>query len=67
MTGSYAEDIGGYGGPSDDGTGMAAWRMSLRLEAARESFTAAARAERTSAVLAALLAPLGAPEGGGVR
>lgn len=66
MTAPYAEAYGA-GGPSDDGTGMEAWRMSLRLEGARETFTDAARAERTSPVLAALLAPLGVSEGEGVR
>lgn len=66
MNGPYADEYGS-GGPDDDGTGMEAWRMSLRLDGARAAFTAAARAERTSPVLAALLAPLSAPEGEGVR
>lgn len=65
MTGSAYDAEFGVGGPDDDGTGMEAWRMALRLEAACEAFTAAARAERTSPVLAALLAPLSGSDGGG--
>ncbi|MDX3279102.1 hypothetical protein [Streptomyces scabiei] len=60
MTAPYAEEFG-TGGPSDDGTGMEAWRMSLRLDGAREAFVEADRDRRTSPVLAALLAPLGSP------
>ncbi|WNZ11486.1 hypothetical protein [Streptomyces sp. 11x1] len=62
----FAEEFGA-GGPSDDGVGMEAWRMSLRLDEARAAFTVADRDRRTSPVLAALLAPLSGSEGEGVR
>ncbi|MEV4864272.1 hypothetical protein [Streptomyces ossamyceticus] len=67
MTAPYAEDIGGYGGPSDEGAAAQGWRLAQRLEGAREAFTQADRAERTSPVLKALLAPLGASDGEAVR
>lgn len=66
MTAPYAAEYGS-GGPDDDGTGMEAWRMSLRLEGARAAFVEADRDRRTSPLLAALLASLSAPEGGDVR
>jgi hypothetical protein len=67
VNGQYAEDIGGYGGPSDEGAAAEGWRLALRLQAAREAFVEADRAERTSPVLKALLAPLGVSEGEAVR
>lgn len=65
MSGLYADEFGG--GPSDDGVGMAAWRLSHRLQGAREEFVEAAREKAVSPLLRVLLDRLGASEGGGVR
>ncbi|QQM41984.1 hypothetical protein [Streptomyces liliifuscus] len=32
------DDIGGYGGPSDDGVAAQAWRMAWQIDGAREEF-----------------------------
>ncbi len=65
MSGVYAEEFGG--GPSDDGVGMALWRLSHRMDGARAEYAAAVREKAVGPVVAALLAPLGAAAGGGVR
>ncbi|MFF7840409.1 hypothetical protein ACFZC6_16515 [Streptomyces ossamyceticus] len=67
MTAPYVEETGGYGGPSDDGVAAEGWRLAGRLEGAREAFAEADRAERTSLVLEALLAPLNGSQGEAVR
>ncbi|MEH0584463.1 hypothetical protein QA942_10270 [Streptomyces sp. B21-106] len=52
------DDIGGYGGPSDDGVGMLAWRMAQRLDGARQAYAEAVRAEGVSPLVEALCARL---------
>jgi hypothetical protein len=61
---SGQDDVGGYGGPSDDGVGMAAWLMAQALDDAREEYVAATE---LPTLLEVLLAALSAPESGGVR
>lgn len=61
------DEVDGYGGLSDGGAAAEGWRLALRLDDAREAFAEAEREKATSPLLAALLARLNAPRGGGVR
>ena len=54
MNAPYAEEFGS-GGPSDDGVGVALWRLSQRLDAARERHVDDARDGAVGPVLRALL------------
>lgn len=60
-------EAGAYGGPSDDGVGVALWRLSHRMGDAREAHVQGVRDEGVSPVVRVLLARLGAPAGGEVR
>lgn len=64
---SGQDEVGGYGGPSDEGAAAEGWRLALRLDGAREAFVEADRDRRTGRVLAALLAPLSGSQGEAVR